>query len=353
MFVSDKVAEDCLYFKGDIPCKPNKEKGAKCKCEFYKKRGKRILIIKLAAMGDVLRTTPISTKLREVYPNCEITWVTNYPEIAEKAADVVMPFNERTIVTLMADEFDILYNFDKDKEACSLAKLVKAGEKKGFTLHNGKAAPIDQAAEHKFITGVFDEDSKKNKKSYQQEIFEMVGLEFSGEGYLFDSTEREWDIPEGKIIGLNTGGADRWVARLWPEKHWIELAKKLKDGGYVPLLLGGEAEDERNKKIAEETGATYLGFFPLKEFASLVKKCDAVVTGVTLGFHIAAAMERNIILLNNIFNKHEFELYNRGNVIEPDKDCECFYKSKCIYGESCMNDLPPEKVFSAIKELKL
>ncbi len=352
VYRSEKVAEDCVFFRGDVPCKPHKEKGAKCKCEFYRKRGKRILIIKLAAMGDVLRSTPISERLRKLHPDCEITWITNYPELARRAADIVMGFNERSVVTLMADGFDILYNFDKDKEACALASLVKAIVKKGFVLVDGKCAPADKDAEHKFVTGLFDDESKKNTKTYQQEMFEMAGLKYEGEKYAMDFEEFGEKLPKGNIIGLNTGGAERWTARLWPETSWEKLATLLKKKGYVPLLLGGEAEDEKNKRIAGKTGAVYLGHFPFRQFAGLVGKCGVVVTCVTLGFHVSVGMERKIVLLNNIFNRHEFDLYGKGMIIEPPKECACFYKSECVYGRSCMNDITPETVAQAVEKLE-
>ena len=49
---------DCLHFKGHIPCKPHKQHGYHCAdCPSYEKATKRILIIKLGAIGDVIRTT--------------------------------------------------------------------------------------------------------------------------------------------------------------------------------------------------------------------------------------------------------------------------------------------------------
>ena len=54
------VRNDCMYFKGDIPCAPHKKKGVHCdKCPEYQPVGQRLLIIKLGAAGDVIRTTPI------------------------------------------------------------------------------------------------------------------------------------------------------------------------------------------------------------------------------------------------------------------------------------------------------
>ncbi len=58
---------DCRYFLGHKPCR------FRCVCDgcvHYSPFGKRILIIKLAALGDVLRT------LRAIDPDCHITWLT-------------------------------------------------------------------------------------------------------------------------------------------------------------------------------------------------------------------------------------------------------------------------------------
>jgi len=57
---------DCAYFKGDRPCKFYKEDGVKCdECNHYKPIKNKILIIKLDAIGDVLRTTSILTPFKE------------------------------------------------------------------------------------------------------------------------------------------------------------------------------------------------------------------------------------------------------------------------------------------------
>jgi heptosyltransferase-2 len=54
----EEVHIDCLHFRGDIPCRPNKEQGYHCNgCPVHTPVEKRILIIKLGAIGDVIRTT--------------------------------------------------------------------------------------------------------------------------------------------------------------------------------------------------------------------------------------------------------------------------------------------------------
>ena len=59
MNLSD-VKFDCRHFRTGIPCLPNKKNNAVCTtCKEYDQIQTRILIIKLGALGDVIRTTPL------------------------------------------------------------------------------------------------------------------------------------------------------------------------------------------------------------------------------------------------------------------------------------------------------
>ena len=151
-------------------------------------------------------------------------------------------------------------------------------------------------------------------------------------------------------IGLNTGCGDRWTTRLWSTEKWIELITGLQAAGYTPVLLGGEAEDARNRALHAATGAAYLGTFSLPQFINLMNQMDGIVTQVTMGMHISIALRKPTILMNNIFNPHEFDLYGRGQIVQPNKDCVCFYRGSCQLGTSCMEDLPAAKVLAAVRE---
>jgi ADP-heptose:LPS heptosyltransferase len=353
-----KLKTDCRYFRGDIPCKPHKRYGVHCYdknrklCRHYDQTSAKILIIKLGAIGDVVRTTPILHKLKKENPKAEIWWLTLTPEIVPGVVDVVLPFTAQSIVTLNAVRFDKTYNFDKDKEACALCSSLSARVKRGFILKNGKCAPINKAAEHKFITGLFDDINKSNTKSYLEEIFEIAGFKFKGEKYILENhfSDYQWNIPKNKkIIGLNTGCGGRWISRLWSEKNWISLAKKIQRAGYIPLLLGGKQEHEKNLKIAKQSGAKYPGYFPLKQFISEVNQCDLVVTGVTMAMHITIGLGKKIVLFNNIFNRNEFELYGLGKILEPEFKCDCYFSPTCK--NNCMQYIHVDKVFDTIQNL--
>lgn len=175
---------DCRHFEGHIPCRYHKPEGIHCEdCPHYTQVTKRILIIKLGALGDVIRTTPLIEALKTAHPESHLFWLTYSPEFLPSTVDKKLPFTLESITYLEQVPFDILINLDKDVEACALARRIQAEKRFGFTLQDGVPAPANELAEHKFLTGLFDDIGQSNTKSYPQEIFEICGYTFNGEKY--------------------------------------------------------------------------------------------------------------------------------------------------------------------------
>jgi len=281
--------------------------------------------------------------------------VTNHPEfIPSEAAEAVKP-TAAVLARIMGTPWDVALNLDKDMDACALMELARANVRRGFGLRDAVPYPLHEEAWHKFATGIDDPYSRANVKSYPQEIFEIVGMPFQGEEYWLkepstaEMAEANRLFPGDQWIGLNTGAGWRWPTRLWPIEHWVELGERLLAAGYAPLIMGGPEEVERNASIAAKLGAPASGVLPLGVFYGLVKKCATVVTSVTQMMHLAIGARRPLVLLNNIFNQHEFELYGRGCILEPPLACDCFYKSRCQTGRNCIGEITPETVFEAIR----
>jgi heptosyltransferase-2 len=348
---------DCLHFLGHIPCKPHKTQGFHCEnCPAYTQIEKRILIIKLGAMGDVIRTTPLITRYKKLYPAAKFTWITLFPDILPKnEIHEIYKLSVEAILYVQNTDWDIAINLDKEKEASGLLKMVNAKEKFGYILKDGASQPVNELANHKFSTGLFDDVSQANTKNYCTEIFELCGLEYHNEPYLLDNHADKgfvWNLDHSKkIIGLNTGCGDRWTTRLWSIDKWVELVKKIQAAGYLPLLLGGAQEHERNLEIQQKSGAEYLGNFPLNKFINLIDQCDLVVTQVTMGMHLTLGLGKKIVLMNNIFNPHEFDLFDKGEIVQPPKPCQCFYLGQCKTGITCMEDIDPQTVFESVERV--
>ena len=397
----EDVKYDCSFFEGHIPCKPNKKFDVQCdNCSHYEKdsssiinldsnvsllkkiyqlsnftkkeiivnevinittKATKILIIKLGAIGDVIRTTPLIERYKKEYGDCHFSWITHSPQVVPKdEVDLIYKWQESSVSFLATQEFDIAINLDKDKEACMLLSLINSKKKFGFIWRDGHLNTATDKAEHKLITGLFDHISKRNTKNYLQEIFEICHFDFNYEDYRINLNKELSNIWQKKIknlsgertvIGLNTGCGLRWKTRLWPKQYWLELINNLEKQGYFCLLMGGPDEDEMNRFYEKETNATYLGTFSLEEFIAITNNTEIIVTPVSMMMHIALALKKQLMLFHNIFNVHEFELYNRGIIIEPESGCDCYFGNSCKREKSCMYDISVKDVFTNIVAL--
>ena len=75
--VEFELARDCKHVHWDRPCAPHKKRGKVCgSCDEYSKVEHRVLIVKLAATGDVLRTTSFLPAVHATWSGARVTWVT-------------------------------------------------------------------------------------------------------------------------------------------------------------------------------------------------------------------------------------------------------------------------------------
>lgn len=359
-----ELLADCLFFKGDVPCLPHKQNKVTCytevgkKCDYYLQVQQHILIIKLGAIGDVIRTTPLYGKLREEYPNSRIYWLSYSIDILPDTVDYTLDAKDPLVYQyLLAMKFDIAINLDKDKEVCGFFSRLTSNLKYGFILNNNIVSYCNPFSKAKYLTGINDTLSQQNTKSYLEELFEIVGYTYDGRSYILNSYKERgysWKSfnKKGWLIGLNTGCGSKWPSRVWPLMHWATLIELLFLAGYEVVLLGGEDEDAKNKYLASTTHALYLGYFKLPQFINLVHQCDLVVTVVTMSLHVALGLKKRVVVLNNIFNKNEFELFGLGVILEPVGGCDCYYAKSCTRPQgSCMQNISPKTVMEAIKQI--
>lgn len=360
---------DCRHFPGNKPCKPAKTEGKKCDdCNYYDPVKFRILIIKLDAIGDVLRTTSILPALKRKYPGSHITWVTkrNAAELFSNnpLVDELYLFeDDATVPRLTVEKFDLLIHPDASPASCALASLAGAEIKKGYWLdEKGRIVPADKPAEDWLEMGAFDDLKKKNRKTYQELLHNIAGLAYekddiqlhlnadeikSGEDFF-----RKNNLDKYKyIVGLNTGAGERWQYKQWSIEGYLGLIEKLaahKDIGI--LLYGGPEERDRNNLLLEkfpqlvDTGTDNS----LRGFFSLLNICDVLVTSDTMALHAAAALKKEIVCLFGPTSHAEIEDYGRILKIIPDLDCIVCYKPRCDFETTCMGSISPDMVFDGV-----
>ncbi len=364
------VHYDCRFFLGHKPCKFRRECAD---CPHYAPLGARILIIKLAAMGDVLRTTPLLRGLRRSHADCHITWLTEpsvvpilkgIPEI-----DRLLPYSLEAALQLTTESFDLLCCFDKEPKATALAMNVRTKKKAGFGMNEfGGVMPLNAESEYAFELGINDElKFRRNRKTYPELIFDCAGIPYrEPQEYLITDLAEEirWardylsglGVCPGELkVGLNTGAGDVFATKKWSEEGYASLADRLAGQlGARVLLLGGPLEKARNERIAAaamhlpcHTGTDH----PIRRFSGIVGNCDLLVTGDTLAMHIAIALKVPVLAIFGPTCHQEIELYGRGSMIVSDFDCSPCYLGVCTKQTSCMDAIPPDAVFAEAERL--
>lgn len=331
----------------------------------------RILVIKLGSLGDVIRTTSILPLLYARDKSPRITWLTRKeatdllrgnPYIAE-----IVEYSFETLLTLTGETFDIAINLDCAREGASLIEMARAREKLGFGLsERGSLYPLTPEAWDYYEMGINDSIKKANRKTYQQLINEIARLNAQPEPPLLVLEEEELAFAERfkrargieesrPLVGINTGGGTRWPLKRWTMSGFSALMEALEEELQAQvLLLGGPEEVAFNQAIMEKTKANLIDagcFNSVRQFASLIKLCDLMVTGDSLAMQIAVALGTNSVVLMGPTSASEIDLFGRGKIITPPLECLGCYNVHCQRTPNCMESITVEEVMEAVKEL--
>jgi len=330
-----------------------------------------ILIIKLGAIGDVIRTTSILLGLKSKYKNCKIDWITKKESIDvlknNNLVNRIFTIDNKT--KLNDKKYDLVISLDDGYEACKLASKITSKKIAGAYLKNNKKTYtknsflwFDMGLLSRLGKKKADSLKAKNKKTYQEIMYKILGLNYRKQEPILKLTRKELEFSKKfakkynikkhyLVIGINTGAGGRWQDKKLSIERTAQLINKLNKKIKCKILLfGGPEEKTRNKKIKNlvKTNIIDAGCNnSLMKFASLVNLCHILITSDSLALHIGAALKKKIVCFFGPTSFSEIELYNKGIKIIPKKGCLCCYKSKC--------DTPPNynvnEIIEAVKKL--
>ncbi len=368
-----ELHRDCKHVAWDRPCTPHKRRGKVCgTCDEYAPVRHRLLMVKLAATGDVLRTTSFLPAIHATWPQAKVTWVT-----AASAADlfrgndlvdeVLTTDSAITAAVLATEQFDVVLCPDADPDAAVLAAMAKGKERRGFVrTANGRVEALGAGAEAWLQMGLSDARKQANRETYQTLVARVLGLDPAAvrEPILVPSPDdaafaRAFvdALPfRGTLIGLNTGAGGRWAYKQWTLANQRAFLQQMVAAGCGVLLLGGPEEVERHIQLLAECrgqpvfdGGNRNSY---GRFAALLERCRVVVTSDSLAVHVAAARKVPAVVLFGPTSAAEIELYGRGAKITPKGfDCLCCYLPRCDKVPHCQALIEPGVVVDAVRGL--
>jgi ADP-heptose:LPS heptosyltransferase len=365
-----EMATDCRHWRTDRPCAFHKQEGVECECRHYDKVAGRVLVIKLDAMGDVLRSTCVLPWIRQRFPAAWVEWVTqpeSVPLLRENPlVDRVIPHGPGSLLALLVSRYDWVVNLDTGRMSCELATLATGAEKTGFVVgSDGAIRPTNPAARTWLAMGVSDRLKRANTRTYQELMADILDVPGAPVRYVFEVAGQEIAQGERQLhglgwkadrptLGLATGAGRRWQFKQWREEAFGELIERSSDRwpDLQIVLLGGPDERERNRRLKARSPTVIDPGCEneVRQFASLIRLCDVVVSADTLAMHLSLAQGRRTVVLLGPTSHHELELFGLGQKIHPDMDCLCCYLTTCDKSPNCMQEIRTSTVLAAVQQ---
>jgi ADP-heptose:LPS heptosyltransferase len=365
---SREIAWDCRYLLGDRPCVWHKRHGVACTCDHYEAVTERLLIVKLDAMGDVLRSTALLPPLVEAHPGATITWITRQESIPLLARNPliseVLPLGPEALVHLQTRTFDRVINLDASKTSAALAAAARSSRKDGFVLdERGWVQPTNEPARLWLEAGLFDDLKRQLRSTYQDRMAAILGLTGRPHRYVFELDAEEIARAKAQLesmgidrdrplIGLNTGAGGRWPLKQWREEGYLALIDRLARAGAQVLLLGGPSERDRNERLKRASPAQVWDpgcDNAVRHFAALLSHCHVLVSGDTLAMHLGLSLRVRTVVLFGPTSAPEIELYGLGEKVLPDMACLGCYKTSCDFVPNCMDLISTDMVDAAVR----
>jgi len=270
--------------------------------------GTRVLFVKLSSLGDVIHHLPAVTDLCARRPEVRIHWA-----VEEAYADLVRlhPAIEQAIAvplrrirghiasraawrdlsaarrSLGRHPYDYVVDTQGLLKSALVARLAQ-GARFGFDRASAREKIAARFYDQGFAVAKGQHAVERNRRL----VAEVFGYEVDtlpDYGIAPPPSAPSWAPPRYYVALHATSRADK----LWPEAHWIELARRLAVQGLVAVYPGGSAA-ERNAaaRLAQQSpGAMLAPPMSLVEAAALLSRADGVV-GVDTGLtHLAVALD--------------------------------------------------------------
>lgn len=319
---------------------------------------KKILIIKLGAIGDIVHTTVIASAIKTAHPDWTVHFITirqlvdfltNHPHIdnviewdnsKRKSCKYLWKIGSK----LRKEKYDIIFNMTnvlRNNLLSYLALPKKIVNKKSFNkswveeyfLCAKSVIPELKLPEQLYL-GVYENSLNKIKNDTQ-------------------------NYPRPHII-ISPGGIanQHRQGRAWSIDKWSELADALKIFNGTVFAIGAEAEQKLHQGLKNTIVLT--GNYTLTETCALISNSDLLISGDTGPAHIAAAYNINTLALLGSTTAEKIKPYGKtGFFIETPYPCKGCWRKKCKHVSKnaqttpCMESITPQLILEKIREYKL
>jgi len=324
-----------------------------------------LVLLRLSALGDILRVLPAWANLHQAFPEARIQAV-----VEERHAFLLGPFpglepvivarkrlsrppsalKELHRVAREIEGADASLDFHGILKSALIPKLAATPERWGDGITKEGAA---------FLQTHLPPYRYQSRYSQALGLSEAFGISRGIPGLgrflppLKDANLPDpgaiWESDGRPRVLLVPGASRRGAIKRWPLHHWMELARALKGRCQMRWSLGPEEEALR-EWLPRESGVTALPRVTLWELASLVRQADKVVAPDTGLLHLAVVLGVPVVALFGSSDPVVAGLpEGSGLVLRTGIECSPCRERQCQRLQ-CLEELRPHSVAAAILE---
>jgi heptosyltransferase-1 len=268
-------------------------------------RPRRILIVRLGAMGDVIHTLPAAGRLKHAFPSAHITWaieprwaplLAGNPNLGEVIAVPTAAWRKRAARAstwseaaglrrrLRAARFDAALDFQGLIKSAMLARLSGAARIYGFARQDLREP----------LARLFHSDHVETEAQHVvDKNLALAAAVGAGRGpieFPLPPGKPQPGLPDGQFVLASPVGG--WKSKQWPPQYYARLADLLRAATGLTLLLDCAAADraycEQIRRLAPDS--CHLHISTLEGLIAATRRARAVV-GIDSGpLHLAAAL---------------------------------------------------------------
>jgi ADP-heptose:LPS heptosyltransferase len=284
----------------------------------------RTLVIQLGRLGDVIQTTPLLADLVAHGDEIDVLVlrsthaailgcpsVKNIITIADtlKHLDdaIACGFPYRRIpaeafdllAALRLPLYDRIINASHAPLGCWLAAEIPCANpdaRYGGIIRDGECIYLGAASAYRIAMLQFREQNLFNVVDLIRAIPGILPQNAQPRLYANQSSELPFKLLRGRKIAFNPGASE--AARCWPAENFARLAEVLSVAGFVPLLVGAPSDRDICDKIAATANVAipnFAGRTTIPEMATLLARCDLLVSADTGAAHLAAAVGTTVV----------------------------------------------------------
>jgi len=323
-----------------------------------RKEIKKILLIKLWALGDSVIFNSFAKKIKDCFPNAEIDILTKKSLIdvfkGSKFIHKVIPANFLNLIKLFR-KYDLCFDGEFYLNASALISAWAAKKIVGFS-HGMRRILYDERVEFKMQHIVQNYLDFLRKLGFDVDLEELFPIYFSEKDLEVAKELINYKKSE-KILGIFPGVGKTAKQRQWPKERFAELIRIAHKKFDKVVIVDQDIKlCEEIYKLANVPNVFVIKKkLNIKELAALLSLCDTFVSCDTGPMHLAAAQGCRVIGLFGPNTPVLWRPYNKKSTFVY-KKIPC---SPCIinkYGKikkcgdnECMESIKAQNVIEVIK----